>query len=84
MNKFAILSIVLASVTLSKADCWSTAMGYNCCSGCNVEIEDDSGKWGIENNQWCGIDNNICGKSNDSCWSLPGIKKNFFLLNNKK
>ncbi|KAG4100190.1 hypothetical protein H8356DRAFT_1290219 [Neocallimastix lanati (nom. inval.)] len=71
MNKFAILSIVLASVTLSKADCWSTAMGYNCCSGCNVEIEDDSGKWGIENNQWCGIDNNICGKSNDSCWSLP-------------
>jgi len=28
---------------------------YKCCQGCNVIEEDASGKWGIENNEWCGI-----------------------------
>ncbi|OUM63650.1 Non-catalytic module family DOC2, partial [Piromyces sp. E2] len=35
--------------------CWSEPLGYSCCKGCNTQYEDASGKWGIENNKWCGI-----------------------------
>ncbi|KAG4093432.1 ricin B-like lectins [Neocallimastix lanati (nom. inval.)] len=39
-----------------EAECWSTALGYPCCSGCQSPITEDSdGKWGIEDNDWCGI-----------------------------
>jgi len=31
--------------------------GYKCCNGCNVVLTDKTGKWGVENNQWCGIRN---------------------------
>ncbi|KAL6635494.1 coth protein-domain-containing protein [Neocallimastix sp. 'constans'] len=44
-------------------------MGYNCCKGCTVYIEDQSGQWGYENHQWCGIDDKVCKDNN--CWSLP-------------
>ena len=37
---------------------------YTCCEGCNVIEEDGSGKWGIENNQWCGIKDS-CNSSNN-------------------
>ncbi|KAG4087109.1 ricin B-like lectins [Neocallimastix lanati (nom. inval.)] len=41
------------------AACWSTAQGYPCCSECQDPIyEDDDGKWGVEDNDWCGISTN--------------------------
>jgi endo-1,4-beta-xylanase len=35
--------------------CWAKSLGYSCCKSCGVVMEDDSGKWGIENGDWCGI-----------------------------
>jgi len=32
-------------------------MGYKCCNACNVILKDETGKWGVENNEWCGIRN---------------------------
>jgi len=44
--------------------------GYECCNSCEVVYTDDTGKWGVENNQWCGIDDEKCEpKSNAACWS---------------
>jgi len=34
-----------------------------CCQGCNVIEEDASGKWGVENNQWCGIKDSCFGNN---------------------
>jgi len=36
-------------------ECWANELGYKCCYTCEVQSEDDDGKWGIENNEWCGI-----------------------------
>ncbi|ORX43422.1 hypothetical protein BCR36DRAFT_415602 [Piromyces finnis] len=36
-------------------ECWSLKQGYSCCRGCKVQTKDEYGKWGIENNEWCGI-----------------------------
>eukprot|EP00833_Pecoramyces_ruminatium_P017192 jgi/Orpsp1_1/1191224/evm.model.d7180000084209.1 len=37
-------------------DCFSTALGYPCCSEfASIEYTDEDGNWGIENDQWCGI-----------------------------
>ena len=36
--------------------CWATAEGFKCCSpNTPVVLTDSKGKWGIENNDWCGI-----------------------------
>ncbi|ORX76365.1 hypothetical protein BCR32DRAFT_236605 [Anaeromyces robustus] len=35
--------------------CWSESFGYPCCHSCYVFETDDNGKWGFENNTWCGI-----------------------------
>ncbi|OUM68325.1 Non-catalytic module family DOC2, partial [Piromyces sp. E2] len=35
-------------------NCWSEILGYPCCKGCTVYEIDDDGKWGYENNSWCG------------------------------
>jgi arabinoxylan arabinofuranohydrolase len=49
------------SWTFERADddveeCWSEALGYPCCSECiNAYAEDADGKWGIENDNWCGL-----------------------------
>ncbi|OUM64778.1 Non-catalytic module family DOC2, partial [Piromyces sp. E2] len=32
-----------------------TNMGYPCCNECNVVLVDETGRWGVENNDWCGI-----------------------------
>ncbi|KAG4097649.1 hypothetical protein H8356DRAFT_940715 [Neocallimastix lanati (nom. inval.)] len=37
--------------------------GYHCCKLCNISYSDDSGDWGVENNEWCGIP--------DSCKEKP-------------
>jgi len=46
--------------------CWSEQMGYPCCKGCNVIYVEDGLKWGVENEQWCGIVNSVCQKQ-DYC-----------------
>jgi len=50
----------------TKSKCWSESQGYSCCKGCRIIYEDESGKWGVENDDWCGIE-----QSCSSCWSLP-------------
>jgi len=76
MKKYAIISIVSALVGMAQAECWSSVMGYKCCQSCNVTYEDNDGKWGVEGNEWCGIDNDKCfgNQSNASCWSLPNYQ----------
>jgi len=50
---------------------FATKDGYSCCRGCNVVLTDSSGKWGVENNDWCGIDDSFCNsQAATSCWSL--------------
>jgi len=47
--------------------CWSTKLGYKCCTGCEVTFVDNDGEWGLENNEWCGIPTTC--KKEDSCKS---------------
>jgi len=35
-----------------------TLLGYSCCEGCDVVYTDETGDWGVENNEWCGIPSN--------------------------
>jgi len=50
-----------------KATCWSTALGYPCCKSISaVYFEDESGSWGVENGEWCGI---IKSAETEKCWS---------------
>jgi len=58
------LGIAALFVASASAACWSDSLGYPCCSSANVPVvsEDSSGKWGIENNNWCGI-------PKETCWS---------------
>jgi len=70
MKKSTIITVVSALVGMAQAACWSSVMGYDCCQSCDVAYEDATGKWGVENNNWCGIDTEKC--NGVSCWSLPG------------
>jgi len=40
-----------------KNKCFSIALGYDCCTNPKTKVSttDKDGEWGIENNQWCGI-----------------------------
>eukprot|EP00833_Pecoramyces_ruminatium_P017800 jgi/Orpsp1_1/1191832/evm.model.d7180000088824.1 len=71
LKKFTAISALLAVTGMVKADCWSFAMGYDCCNGCVEITEDESGKWGYENNNWCGIVEETCNKMKQECWSAP-------------
>jgi len=52
--------------TSNPSSCWSTSLGYPCCTGNPiVEYTDASGQWGVQNNNWCGILNT----NTSSCWS---------------
>jgi len=43
-------------ITKVEEKCWSTSLGYPCCSECVEAVYTDAdGKWGIENNDWCGL-----------------------------
>jgi len=46
---------------------------YPCCVGSKVIETDKQGDWGYEDNHWCGIVKKESDKSNNDCWSLPGI-----------
>jgi hypothetical protein len=51
------LSVAALLVATVKAACWSQSQGYKCCSSASVPVvfTDDSGDWGVENGDWCGI-----------------------------
>ncbi|OUM70478.1 Non-catalytic module family DOC2, partial [Piromyces sp. E2] len=62
MKNITLLSLV-ASVFTGKAlaDCFATRLGYPCCVNTNkVEYVDSDGEWGVENNNWCGIEKKSC------------------------
>jgi len=41
--------------------CWSEVLGYPCCSNtCHVILTDESGSWGAEKGEWCGIPSEKC------------------------
>ncbi|KAG4097105.1 coth-domain-containing protein [Neocallimastix lanati (nom. inval.)] len=45
----------------SSDECWSDVLGYSCCKkNCYVYYTDKDGKWGVEDNQWCGIIESVC------------------------
>eukprot|EP00833_Pecoramyces_ruminatium_P012685 jgi/Orpsp1_1/1186717/evm.model.d7180000052762.1 len=66
MKSFTIFALACIAVSKVSAECWSEKLGYSCCIKKNIAVilSDSSGKWGIENSQWCGID-----KNDDDCWS---------------
>jgi hypothetical protein len=47
---------VIKSNNSSSCECWSTSLGYPCCTKTSqVVYTDESGSWGVEGDQWCGI-----------------------------
>ena len=44
-----------AKDTSKKGECFSVALGYDCCKGNEVVYTDNKGEWGIEDGKWCGI-----------------------------
>jgi aryl-phospho-beta-D-glucosidase BglC (GH1 family) len=64
----AISIAILAFVGKTLADCpHAKKDGYPCCSSCQVIYEDDTGLWGVENDNWCGIDSSCMGVN---CWAF--------------
>jgi len=61
------ISLICLAFFAKKAlsDCSATIkeLGYPCCTSCIVHYNDASGLWGVENGNWCGIQ--------DYCTNLP-------------
>jgi enterochelin esterase-like enzyme len=56
-NILSLVAVVLASKVT--ATCFSEQLGYPCCQTTTDVIQvDENGQWGIENNNWCGIEAN--------------------------
>jgi len=52
--------------------CWSTDLGFSCCSSCTqVFFSDNDGDWSIENDDWCGIPKD-CVKKVSNCTGAQG------------
>ncbi|KAG4091709.1 glycoside hydrolase family 6 protein [Neocallimastix lanati (nom. inval.)] len=66
----ASIALSAAAVLAAKvsADCFSTRLGFPCCSSSSAEVwyTDSDGKWGVENDGWCGIPE---APSLAQCWS---------------
>jgi len=59
-----------ASGDSATSEWWAKAIGYECCLSCQPSaFKDESGEWGIENNQWCGIisNGNCCALGYECC-----------------
>jgi len=54
-------SATTTTIKPTSSNCYFENLGYPCCSDENTQVEyvDENGKWGIENNDWCGIDEKI-------------------------
>jgi polyhydroxybutyrate depolymerase len=65
MRNYTFLLSLVATGFAGKAlaaDCFATKLGYPCCTTTTeVVFTDNDGKWGVENNNWCGMA--------DECWS---------------
>jgi len=62
-----LISIAVTSKVSANSECWSEPLGYPCCSYTKIAIcLDENGKWGVENDDWCGI---IEGKDDTNCWA---------------
>eukprot|EP00833_Pecoramyces_ruminatium_P003766 jgi/Orpsp1_1/1177798/evm.model.c7180000062897.1 len=62
--KTAIVFTALAALAAkASASCFSEKLGYPCCKGNDVVYTDEDGKWGVENNEWCGI------ADDSNCWA---------------
>ncbi|ORX82454.1 hypothetical protein BCR32DRAFT_292615 [Anaeromyces robustus] len=48
-------SLTPSKESVDDATCWSKDYGYPCCKSCFVFEETEEGKWGYEDNHWCGI-----------------------------
>jgi len=46
----------LKSISVFADTCFSQRLGYPCCKGNEVLYTDNDGKWGVENDEWCGIE----------------------------
>jgi len=45
--------------------CWSQSLGFPCCSGNNAVLyTDQSGQWGVQNGNWCGL-----RQASNTCWA---------------
>jgi len=52
--------------------CWSEKLGFPCCPAnrCKVYYTDNDGKWGFTQNNWCGIDEEVCKEVlSGNCWA---------------
>jgi len=62
----AVSIAILTFVGKALASCSHASKdGYPCCKTCTVYLTDESGQWGVENNEWCGIDSSC----SDDCWA---------------
>ncbi|OUM59772.1 Non-catalytic module family DOC2 [Piromyces sp. E2] len=55
-----VLGLVLVNIpSCLSLQCFSQLLTppYPCCKGNKIVYTDDSGNWGVENNEWCGINN---------------------------
>eukprot|EP00833_Pecoramyces_ruminatium_P006346 jgi/Orpsp1_1/1180378/evm.model.c7180000073148.1 len=58
------------------AGCWAKALGYECCKTCQpAQFTDESGDWGVENDEWCGISNEVqcCALGYPCCKSTSEV-----------
>ncbi|ORX83240.1 hypothetical protein BCR32DRAFT_326481 [Anaeromyces robustus] len=66
--KFTIALTTLTVLTAKvSAACFSENLGYKCCKGNTIYYTDNNGAWGIENGEWCGIEN---GNKDNLCFSV--------------
>jgi len=70
MKIIIFLIVIVIFVIKASADCWSTSLGYPCCSSTKAKVwyTDSDGEWGVENKSWCGIPKPDA--KTETCWSL--------------
>jgi cellulose 1,4-beta-cellobiosidase len=57
-------ALIASSILTTCALASSCHPNYDCCNGCDVYYTDDEGEWGIQNNNWCFINDANCHPSN--------------------
>jgi len=62
-------STVLTALFATKALASECHWQYPCCKGCTVEYTDGEGNWGVENYDWCKINERQCSGGDSSCSS---------------
>jgi len=70
MKSLSLLGLVLVGIPACLSEntkqCFSQPT-YPCCKGSKVVYVDESGYWGVENGEWCGIEKD----SSNTCFSIP-------------